>query len=206
MALDYIEGPEPVLNMLCHDCHVHSTPMTSRDFTPQENQRCEQARLGTWIAGKSVFQYSSRYGASTTKVVPINPARVYKVQPVDVNRKREKERAIAELNAELEELQRDLEGHGERLGALREQLRQTMAEKAAVEKEKKHRQEACAKYNKVKAELGVMESKLQGLSDRGPHYRARMEDLEAQLDRAATARAQAVLDHAVRRPAKKRCC
>ena len=200
VALDYIEGPDPVLNMLCHDCHVHSTPMSSREFSPLENQRCEQVRLGTWIAGKSVFQHSSRYGASTTKVVPINPARVYKVQPVDVNLKRQKERRIAELNAELEELQNDLEGRGERLIAVREQARQTLAERTAVEKEKKTRQEACAKYNRLRAELGAMEGKLQELADGGPPYRARMRELDARLDRAATARAQAVLDHAVRRP------
>ena len=198
VALDYTEGPDPVLNMLCHDCHAHSTPITSRDFSPPENQRCERAQLGTWIAGKSLFQYSSRYGASTTKVLPVKPARVYRVQPVDVNLKREKERKIEELNAELEVLQSDLKGRGERLAAVLEQGQQTMVKRNAVEKEKKNGQAACAKYNRLKAELGTMEAKLEKLSDGRPLYRARMQELEAQLDRAATARAHAVLDDVVR--------
>jgi hypothetical protein len=197
VALDFIEAPDPVLNMLCHESHVHRTPMSAREFTPTDNQRCETAGLNTWIAGKTIYQFQSRYGVSTTKVTPIRPARIYKTQQVDQNQKREKERKVSELEYQLNELKGDLKKRHDEHKELLTELNEAKAERQKILTEKTSKQDALGKYNKLKAEYSNFEEKLKKMVNAGSDYQDTVEELEAKLDTLGMKRAQAAIDFVV---------
>ena len=108
-ATDYIEGPEPVLAMLCGEKRLHATAVSLRDLSEQAYQRVQQVEsLGQFAAGKTSYRVMRRreYGAHavSTRVRNIQPGQFWKDQPVDTAEKVELKKKIDQAKAELQEL------------------------------------------------------------------------------------------------------
>jgi chromosome segregation ATPase len=197
VALDFIEGPGPVLNMLCHDASVHASPVSAKPFTPEQNQACEAVGLHTWIHGNTIMSVRRRYGSTVTQVSTFGQAKIYRTQQADPNRKSEIRRRISELTdngnkiqAELVEIKEEHDALGVELSALR-------AKEAALDKEKNRKQKALADYNGLQAQLDTVEERLQAATLRGSEHKQEMEQLDKKLDQAVTERAQAAIEFAV---------
>lgn len=121
-ALDYINGPEPVLAMLCAEVHIHEAGVALRDTTPQQFGSLQNSPIQSWVTSKSTYRITRRreYGPSAmaTLVKNIRRAVVWTDQPVDLTAKRELQENIqgwteevASIQAEFEGDQRKIEGH-----------------------------------------------------------------------------------------------
>ena len=121
-ALDYIEGPEPVLAMLAYELRLHATAISSRDSTPREYDEIQKSAIDNWVTSKSIYRISRRreYGpsATTATVRGIKKAQKWTDQPVDMSAKRK--------------LQEDIQGWTEEIASLEQQNRELQIELAAV--------------------------------------------------------------------------
>lgn len=113
-ALDYLDGPEPVLAMLCGELHIHEAGVALRDTTPQQFGLLQNSPIQSWVTSKSTYRITRRRdygpGATSTLVKNIRRGVVWTDQPVDLTAKRELQENIqgwteevASLKAEAQE-------------------------------------------------------------------------------------------------------
>ena len=112
-ARDVLTGPDPVIALLCSENRLNSTPICLRNISEAEYHRMENGPLTTWVAGKQSYQVNRRreYGpnATSTRVRPVRPARVWTSQPVDGSARQELERTILELKDGMREIQETMD-------------------------------------------------------------------------------------------------
>ncbi|EGX94858.1 structural maintenance of chromosome complex subunit SmcA [Cordyceps militaris CM01] len=146
-ALDYLEGPAPVLAMLCSEKRLHQSGISQNDHDDsQYNRLANSGSVTQWAAGQHLFTLRRRkeYGGNAMTAISkfINPPRFWTSQAVDVQEKAELTRqlaeaeedhqAIKEKHAKTFERRKALEGKKEAISAKIDDLR---TEKSALQKE-----------------------------------------------------------------------
>lgn len=115
-ALDYLNGPEPVLAMLCGEMNLHGCAISSRNTSNEQFHMIELSSISSWVSGTSSYRINRRreYGpsATSTQVRDVKRAQLWTDQPVDPTAKRELQENIegwkeevAATKAENHELQ-----------------------------------------------------------------------------------------------------
>ena len=121
-VLDHINGPEPVLAMLCGQLRVHATAITDRDTTPQQYDMISNSPIDSWVTRRSAYKITRRReygpGATSSMVRNVRNATVWTDQPVDLGAKRE--------------LQENIEGWKEEMAAFEQQNKELQVELIAI--------------------------------------------------------------------------
>ena len=132
-ALDFIQGPEPVLAMLCGECRLHQTGVTLHDISEEQYEALRESPISSWVSGKASYQITRRReygpGATSTRVRDLRRGRVWTDQPVDIGMKTELQRNIDQWTDEI----RELRGHAH---AASEELRRLREETESIERER----------------------------------------------------------------------
>jgi len=108
-ALDLVDGPEPVLAMLCSSVKLFSTAIGLKDITEdQHNMITQNGAVSSWVVGNHNYRVSRRAeygsGATSTTTKNVAPARFWTDRPLDGSMRRKIEARIASLVREYEEL------------------------------------------------------------------------------------------------------
>jgi structural maintenance of chromosomes protein 5 len=132
-AINYMDGPEPVLAALCETNFLHRTAVALQDTTPaQFDQIVAGGIIQNWVTRKSYYRVIRRreYGpdATSTTVRDVRPAQVWTDQPVDPEAKVEMEREISQWKEEVDKLRESGRGLQDQLNALK-------AESSGLQKE-----------------------------------------------------------------------
>lgn len=110
-AIDFLDGPAPVLAGLCQDKMLHMTPVALKDISNDQYARMENTRIRSFIAGRRSYRITVRpeYGptARSTNVGKVLPARLWATGPVDMSAKNELQSNIKEWKQEMEEIQQN---------------------------------------------------------------------------------------------------
>jgi chromosome segregation ATPase len=74
--LDYINGPDAVLAMLCDNTRLHQIAYASTPITDQQHAAVSDSPIRTWVSGRETFRIVTRreYNASSTSVTKLRPA------------------------------------------------------------------------------------------------------------------------------------
>ena len=133
-ALDYVDGPEPVLAMLCSDGpRLQQTAVALQDTTPQQYEMLQNSPIACWVSRKSIYKINRRReygpGATSTTVRDVRRARCWTEQPVDMNAKRALQENIAGWKDEVDSLGAEFKGLQEELANLKEQKERVAQEK-----------------------------------------------------------------------------
>ena len=124
-ALDFLEGPEPVLAMLCESARLHATAVALKDTTPQQYGLLQQSRVTSWATSKSLYQVRRReeYGpsATSTSVRPIRGAQVWTDRPIDLSIRGEHQKNIELWQEEIRGIAQKLEKYKDKLDEDRKQ-------------------------------------------------------------------------------------
>lgn len=122
-ALDYLNGPEPVLAMLCAEVHVHEAGVALRDTTPQQFELLQNSPIQSWVTSKSTYRITRRreFGpdAKSTLVRDIRRANVWTDQPVDLTAKRELQENIQGWTEEVASFQAESDADQKKILAYR---------------------------------------------------------------------------------------
>lgn len=132
-AKDFVDGPEPVLAVLCSENRFHQTPIGRRDITDDEYNRIAQGTITSWVSGATSYQITRRreYGpdATSTRTRPVRPAKIWTSQPVETSKKQE-------VGENLEILRQESKGLRDKLDSIRARYAQLSQEHEDVEREK----------------------------------------------------------------------
>jgi phospholipid N-methyltransferase len=117
-AVDFVDGPEPVLAMLCAEKRLHQSGVSLRDHNDAQYDRLVKGgKVNSWAAGNQSFivrrrkEYGPQAMTAVTKSIP--PGRFWTSQPVDGQEKQEMNKRLLELNGErdiFKEQYRELQG------------------------------------------------------------------------------------------------
>ena len=122
-ALDYMNGPEPVLAMLCVELHIHEAGMALRDITSQQFELLQDSPIQSWVTSKSTYRISRRReygpGATSTLVKDIRRASIWTDRPVNLTAKREMQENIQGWTEEVESIQAEIDGDQKKILAYR---------------------------------------------------------------------------------------
>ncbi len=122
---DYLDGPEPVLAMLCSEKRLHASAVALRDISDDEFERIQQVeKLTQFAAGRQLYRITRRReygpGAVSTRVTQFGQGRFWADQPVDSAAKNELQQKLDELKAQRDTLKAQYDA----IGAQKETLDQ----------------------------------------------------------------------------------
>lgn len=121
-AKDYLNGPDPVVAVLCSENRLHQTPIGLRDINDDEYNRIAEGTITSWVSGKHSYQISRRreYGpsATSTRTRQVRRAQAWTTQPIEASTKHELQQRIQILRDELREFDEKAEAGRARLDQL----------------------------------------------------------------------------------------
>lgn len=112
-ALDFIDGPEPVLSMLCDSKGLNRSAITTHEISAEQYDAILQhGKLSQFVAGRSIYSVSRRreYGpqAVSTTTKSVTPAIYWVDGPVDTAAREAIEAEIKSLGEELVALKSEI--------------------------------------------------------------------------------------------------
>ncbi|KEY68689.1 hypothetical protein S7711_00563 [Stachybotrys chartarum IBT 7711] len=199
-AIDYLEGPSPVLAMLCAEKRLHQSGVALKEHSDAEYDRLvHHGTIGQWAAGKQSYIVRRRkeYGpqAMTTVTRNIQPGRFWTSQPIDQQEKQEVQRRLAELKAEKDTLRDELRQLKAKTAAIDEQKNEVFDKIEQLKREKAILQKEYQKWQslpeKIESEERLKASHEQAMRD----ARRRINEIGFECDEAIVKRARLVLQH-----------
>ncbi|KAI1427416.1 P-loop containing nucleoside triphosphate hydrolase protein [Xylaria sp. FL1777] len=111
-AINFLEGPEPVLAMLCAERKLHMAAVAQQDISNVHYEKLMAfERIPSWSAGKRMYRVARRReygpGATSTTTRTIMPGRFWTDQPVDDSERAGIERRMQEVQEELNTLKQE---------------------------------------------------------------------------------------------------
>lgn len=110
-ALDFVEGPEPVLAMLCSEKKLHLTGVALEDISEEQYQKINEDEVfNSFATGNTMYRITRRReygpGATSTMSRAIRPGTYWTDGPLDVAAKTELEQRLQQCEMEFEEMRR----------------------------------------------------------------------------------------------------
>lgn len=127
-AIDFLDGPSPVLAMFCNERGLHRSGVALEDHSDaQYDQLVQSGAVMQWAAGKQSYIVRRRreYGpqAMTTVTRSIHKGRFWNSQPVDTQERTELERRIEEKHDERREMKAQNDTFIEKKDAVDERIK-----------------------------------------------------------------------------------
>ena len=123
-ALDHLEGPAPVLAMLCNEESIHATAILAKDCDDDQFRRLEDSPVDRFITPRFTYQVRKRreYGpaAKSTMSREVREGKFWRSQGVDRGAEATLKGTMVQLEGETEELQRERTAAQRRQSELRE--------------------------------------------------------------------------------------
>jgi structural maintenance of chromosomes protein 5 len=124
-ALDFIEGPEPVLAMLCSEKKLHLTGVALNDISEEQYQKINDDEVfNSFATGSTMYRITRRReygpGATSTMSRTIRPGTYWTDGPLDMAAKNELEQRLQQCETEFNEMRRTNEEFKEKRTALNE--------------------------------------------------------------------------------------
>ncbi|KAI1099299.1 P-loop containing nucleoside triphosphate hydrolase protein [Jackrogersella minutella] len=189
-AIDYLEGPEPILAMLCSEKRLHASGVASRDVSNDQFEKIVKSeKIGSWAAGASAYRTIRRReygdGAVSTSTRRVFPGRFWTNQP----------RRINEVTDEIQEIRAQGQEHKQRIAEMdgaEDPIRQKID---ALRKEKNELQRAATQYATLGDKIAAEKSALENTQNELIQCRKRIFEYSAQEDQLIVEKARSVLQH-----------
>ncbi|KAJ4861571.1 AAA domain-containing protein [Trichoderma breve] len=199
-ALNYLDGPEPVLAMLCAEKRLHQSGISLREHTDDEYEKLvHNGKINQWAAGKQQYIVRRRkeYGpnAMTTVAKRIQPGRFWTSQPVDSQEKVELNRRLTEVSGEAEVLKSEYKELRQKIDPLEDQKKDIQGKIEQLRTEKNALQREFTKWQLIPQKIESEERHKEANELAMREARERIIDLGFGWDKAVVERAKLVLRH-----------
>ncbi|PLN86093.1 structural maintenance of chromosomes 5 smc5 [Aspergillus taichungensis] len=199
-AIDYLEGPGAVLANLCSENRMHQTPISLGDISEEAYNKMAEGPLGSWVAGKQHYQVTRRreYGpsATSTRVRPVRPAKIWTSQPVDTSTKEAIIRNIQMLQDEVKEAKEKMEIDQAALTQLGRDKDRLEQERIELEREKSDKQTALTNHRAIPERIRQQEAKQKTVQAGFEEIRTRVLNIRGQQDQISIQKAEAAIEYA----------
>ncbi len=199
-AIDYIDGPTPVLEMLCSSGQLDQCPIGLREPSDEQYKMlAENVRIRRFIIGTHIFLVSRRqeYGPQAVSTVSrmLKKARYWTDQPVDVSARREIQERIGSLTADFKVLSEKVKPVRNQITELKEKVESVKGELEDIRKGKKALQAAWVAQKALPDKIQAEEETLKGKQRDSVEDREQVKKFRTQIDHAILRRAGQTLDY-----------
>ncbi|KAI0152948.1 P-loop containing nucleoside triphosphate hydrolase protein [Xylariaceae sp. FL1272] len=198
-AIDYVEGPRPVMAMLCAEKKLHNVGVALRDISNAQYEQLAASSMPGWASGKRVYAISRRreYGpnAISTATKNVYPARFWTDQPVDEAERAKINSQIHEVQAEMAALKTQGIEMRNKIQELNQQEQDVTAEVESLKHQKSELQKVQTQYATLGDRIVFQKQNLENTEKNIQGARGRIQELSAQADELYIERTQLVLEH-----------
>ncbi|KAK4198430.1 putative structural maintenance of chromosomes protein [Triangularia verruculosa] len=197
---DYLDGPEPVMAMLCAEKRLHQSALSLSEISDEQFERIQRDEtINFFAAGQKLYRTTRRKeygpGAVSTRVTGYGRGRFWTDQPVDSSEKTELERKIKEAEGKLAELTEKYKAIGQEGEAVRREVKELEAKKTNLMAEKNALQAEFTQWNGLPDKIDAKETVLDRTKKELDDAKVRRADLLKQLDEATIELSKAVIKH-----------
>ncbi|RFU79479.1 structural maintenance of chromosomes 5 [Trichoderma arundinaceum] len=199
-AINYLDGPDPVLAMLCAEKRLHQSGVSLKDQSDDEYEKLvHHGRINQWAAGKQQYIVRRRkeYGpnAMTTVTKRIQPGKFWTSQPVDSQEKIELNRRQTEVAGEAEIMKAEYKELRLKNGTFEEQKAEIQGKIEQLKTEKNALQREFSKWQMIPQKIESEERHKEANEQAMREARERIVELGFEWDKAVIERAKLVLRH-----------
>ncbi|KAI8632799.1 P-loop containing nucleoside triphosphate hydrolase protein [Xylariaceae sp. FL1651] len=199
-AIDYLEGPDPVLAMLCAEKKLHVSGVALRDISNNQYEQLMAAdRIPSWAAGKRMYRVARRreYGPSATSTTTrtISSGRFWTDQPIDETVRVDIERRIREVQADMSSLKQQGSEIKQKLSGLDEREKEVRQEVDILKQQKNELQKVATQYATLGDKIAVLNQRLENSQKDMLETRIRILECSTRSDELILERARSVLQH-----------
>ncbi|CAI6093983.1 unnamed protein product [Clonostachys chloroleuca] len=200
-SLDFIEGPSPVLAMLCAEKGIHRAGVALKEHNSDQYERLVQSgSISQWAAGtqSNIVRRRKEYGpqAVTSVTKQIQPGQFWTSQPIDSQEKVELNNRLSEVT----EVFNGLKSRSKEFARQKSEIDSKMADIAKtidkIKEEKNALQREHQKWLALPDKIATEEKKKEATEQAMRNIRKGLTDLQYDWDEGTIARAEAVLEHA----------
>ncbi|KAG0651385.1 Structural maintenance of chromosomes 5 [Hyphodiscus hymeniophilus] len=146
-ASDLIDGPVPVLSMLCFSANINTTAVGLGETNDDQHSKIvANNSIRSWNTGRFASRVTRRleYGpsATSTSTKPIRPARFWTDQPVDSGAKGQQQNDLTKLEADFAKLKEEVTPLRSSIETFKSSIKETKEEIDQIQHEKGELQRA----------------------------------------------------------------
>ncbi|KAI1819698.1 P-loop containing nucleoside triphosphate hydrolase protein [Xylaria intraflava] len=199
-AIEYLEGPEPVLAMLCAEKKIHMAAVAQQDISNvQYEQLMATGKLPSWTAGKRTYRVATRreYGpsATSTSTRTIAPGRFWTDQPVDVAERADVQRRMHDIEEEIKAINQEMLETAETDRSLTERVKEVVKDIDILKQQKNELQKAATQYATLGDKIPIVQSQIDDARRAYAETRLRISESSARSDELLLERTRSVLQH-----------
>ncbi|KAH6845886.1 hypothetical protein BKA58DRAFT_74342 [Alternaria rosae] len=177
--LDYLNGPDQVLAMLCDSCKVHQIAYAATPISNALHDVVEkQSPIRSWVSGSDTYRVISRYNQSSTSVTPLRSAQWFVDQPGNTEELRdiiEEQKGLVREKEELIENHNLLKTDVSKLEEENEDLKQ---QKDAVQAEQEGLKKALAEWEALPDKIASKQTDLHNKTQENAETTARIKSIK----------------------------
>ncbi|PSR93839.1 structural maintenance of chromosome complex subunit SmcA [Coniella lustricola] len=200
-AIDYLEGPRPVLAMLCSEKKLHLTGVGLEELNDEQYQTIRHgAKINSFASGKTYYRINRRkeYGADATSTVTnsIRTANFWTDEPVDASgSKAQLQQKLRKLSEDVHELKAKVEAvHTDQI-KLQQKEGEVQEELNKLESDKKEIQREYAKWKALPDKIEVETQRMQTMREDFEEARRNLSSYEDKFDQLTHKKVNLVLQH-----------
>ncbi|KAL9051613.1 MAG: hypothetical protein Q9162_005919 [Coniocarpon cinnabarinum] len=199
-AIDFLDGPEPVLKML-GEARLDTTGIMWRDVDDQQFQALESSGLSNLVTSKSSYRVTRRSdygeGAKSTRVMPVpSHAKHWSTQCVDVSIEDELKQRLAELKDKVAGLEGQQNESRSELETVNQSMRALEGEKEEIQNEKDEKQRHNAMLAALPNKLNGLKRKLEDFQDLETEYQQKVKEIRQEREALILKNGQLAIDYA----------
>lgn len=199
-AIDFLNGPEVVLAMLCEAKSLHATAISLRDISEEQFSSLENSNVRSWVVRGTLFQAVRRreYGAAgnSTRTRSLRDARHWTDRPVDPAAKERFQRQIRELESDLATIKEEMGHLKDRKRELGDEYKGIDEEIERLRTDKEQKQKALTIFRALPTKLAQEEQKIITIDEHLAGVRERVESIQKDRDKVLLEKAQMTIKYA----------
>lgn len=199
-AIDFLEGPKPVLAMLCSERKLHMAGVALEEVSREQfNALQNSEKISSWSTGDTFFRVVRRkeYGpdAKTTSTKQITKSTIWTDAPVDTSEKADLQRKLGEKTIQRNELATEYKALVDQVEALDAKSVVLETELKDLKSEKSDLQTVHTRWSTLPDQIETNKAKLKRAQATMQECKSRVAAHERKRDQLIIEKATAVLDH-----------
>lgn len=199
-AIDFLNGPEVVLAMLCGEKSLHATAITLRDISQEQFNRLENSNVRSWVVNGTLFQAVRRreYGAAgnSTRTRTLRDARIWTNRPADPAAKERLQQRIIDLDSDIAVIKEEMNRQKDRKREFASDHTAIGEEVETLKTDKERKQKALTIFKALPTKLAQEEEKLKAIEEHLSGVRERMDIIQKAKDKVLLEKAETTARYA----------
>ncbi|CAN9438819.1 unnamed protein product [Alternaria alternata] len=194
--LDYLQGPDEVLAMLCDNNRLHQIAYAANPISDEQHEAVTNSPIHSWVSGVLTNRVVRRYGQASTSVTKLRPAQFFVDQPANADEMRELEQKQRELVRTKQELQEENTVVKNEMKTLNEEIAEFRQEMEIVQAEQNGIRKALAEWEALPGKIAMKQTDLDSHKQKIAETADRIRAIKADARVASLKAASLTLEYA----------